>query len=197
MQPFNKITGKVMPLQQANVDTDQIIPKQFLKSIKRTGFGESLFYGWRYHADGTPNGDFVLNDPRHAGADVLVSLTNFGIGSSREHAVWSIQQYGFRAVISPMFGDIFKSNCYQNGLLPIELAPSEVEHIMLQARELAGGFELTIDLQNQVVRGSDGREFKFQIDAFRKQCLLEGLDDIALTQKYEKEIAKYEKEEVL
>lgn len=193
MRSFNTITSTVLPLRRADVDTDQIIPKQFLKSIRLVGFGEFLFYGWRYNLDGTKNGDFVLNQERYVGAKVLVAPANFGIGSSREHAVWSLQQYGFEVIISDGFGDIFKSNCYQNGLLPIELSSGDVECIMRQSEDV-NTYEIRVDLEEQTVHGSDGGRFDFEIDAFRKRCLLDGLDNIALTMQYKKAIEEYEKE---
>ena len=191
MEPFRTHTGKVVPYDMPNVDTDQIIPARFLKKIDRVGFGELLFYGLRYDEDGAPRPDFVLNRPRYAGGTVLVSGPQFGIGSSREHAPWAIQQYGFRAVIAPSFGDIFRNNCYQNGLLPVTLAPSEVEAIIARAQELEG-YELTVDLEAQEVRDSHGLVAAFAIDAFRRENLVRGLDDIGLTLEHAADIDAFE-----
>ncbi|MCD7097685.1 3-isopropylmalate dehydratase small subunit [Stenotrophomonas sp. MMGLT7] len=189
MKPFTTHTGLVCPLDRANVDTDQIIPKQFLKSIKRTGFGPNLFDEWRYLDVGEPgkdngarplNPDFVLNFPRYAGASVLLARENFGCGSSREHAPWALDEYGFRAVIAPSFADIFYNNSFKNGLLPIVLKDEEVDALFAQC-EAAEGYRLTVDLQAQAVTRPDGVQYRFEVDAFRKHCLLNGLDDIGLT----------------
>jgi 3-isopropylmalate/(R)-2-methylmalate dehydratase small subunit len=192
MEPFKQHTGLVAPYDMPNVDTDQIIPAQFLKKIDRVGFGELLFHALRYNKDGSPNKDFVLNDPRYAGGTVLVAGPQFGIGSSREHAPWALQQYGFKAVIAPSFGDIFKSNCYQNGLLPIALPEADVRTIIERAQELKG-YQVTIDLEAQEVRDSAGLAAHFDIDPFRKQNLLKGLDDIGLTLQNADAIAAFEK----
>ena len=189
MKPFTTHTGLVAPLDRANVDTDQIIPKQFLKSIKRSGFGPNLFDQWRYLDVGEPgqdnsvrplNPDFVLNAPRYAGASVLLARENFGCGSSREHAPWALDEYGFRAVIASSFADIFHNNSFKNGLLPIVLAAHEVDALFAQC-EATGGYALTVDLAAQTLIRPDGMQYTFEIDAFRKHCLLHGLDDIGLT----------------
>ena len=189
MKAFTQHTGLVCPLDRANVDTDQIIPKQFLKSIKRTGFGPNLFDEWRYLDVGQPNQDcsqrpvnqdFVLNFPRYQGASVLLARENFGCGSSREHAPWALEEYGFRTIIAPSFADIFFNNSFKNGLLPIVLKEEEVDALFRQA-EATEGYQLTVDLAAQTVTRPDGVQYAFEIDAFRKHCLLNGLDDIGLT----------------
>ncbi len=189
MKPFTQHTGLVAPLDRANVDTDQIIPKQFLKSIKRTGFGQNLFDEWRYLDEGQPgqdaanrpiNPDFVLNLPRYQGASVLLARKNFGCGSSREHAPWALEEYGFRAILAPSFADIFYNNSFKNGLLPIVLSEEDIDTLFAKA-EAQEGYELTIDLAKQVVNCPDGTQYGFEIDEFRKHCLLNGLDDIGLT----------------
>ena len=191
MEPFVNHTGRVVPYDMPNVDTDQIIPARFLKKIDRVGFGELLFYELRYDEDGSPKADFILNQPKYAGGTILVSGPQFGIGSSREHAPWAIQQYGFRAVIAPSFGDIFRSNCYQNGLLPVALSADEVNTITARAQELEG-YELTIDLQAQAVRDNYGLAARFDIDSFRKENLVNGLDDIGLTLQHASDIDAFE-----
>ena len=191
MQPFTKITGIVAPLDRPNVDTDQIIPKQFLKRIERTGFGQFLFFDWRFLPNGTPNPAFELNDPAYQGASVLVAGRNFGSGSSREHAPWALMDYGYRVVIAPSLADIFRNNCLQNGLLPLIVPEDVVSHIMGKAKAKTG-YRLTVDLEAQVLRDTDGFEAPFQIDAFRRQCLLHGLDDIGLTLQHESKIGVYE-----
>ena len=191
MDAFTQHTGKVAPYDMPNVDTDQIIPARFLKKIDRVGFGELLFYELRYGEDGEPNPAFVLNLPRYEGSTVLVSGPQFGIGSSREHAPWALQQYGFRAVIAPSFGDIFRNNCYQNGLLPVQLDPAEVDAITARAQEL-DGYEVTVDLEAQEVRDSHGLTAKFEIDPFRKENLIQGLDDIGLTLQHADDIDAFE-----
>ena len=191
MEPFVNHTGRVVPYDMPNVDTDQIIPARFLKKIDRVGFGELLFYELRYDEDGSPKADFILNQPKYAGGTILVSGPQFGIGSSREHAPWAIQQYGFRAVIAPSFGDIFRSNCYQNGLLPVALSADEVNTITARAQELEG-YELTIDLQTQEVRDNYGLAARFDIDSFRKENLVNGLDDIGLTLQHASDIDAFE-----
>jgi 3-isopropylmalate/(R)-2-methylmalate dehydratase small subunit len=191
MNPFKNFTAQVAPLDRANVDTDQIIPKQFLKAVVRTGLGKGLFFDWRLNPDGKDNPDFVLNRARYKGAGVLVARQNFGSGSSREHAVWALADFGFKAVIAPSFADIFHNNCYKNGLLPIQLKPDEVEHL-IQAASDYESYRLTVDLVNQKVSDDFGWSAHFEIEPFQKKCLLEGLDDIALTLVHEKEIAAYE-----
>ncbi|WP_176154941.1 3-isopropylmalate dehydratase small subunit [Burkholderia vietnamiensis] len=202
MEKFNVHTGVVAPLDRENVDTDAIIPKQFLKSIKRTGFGPNAFDEWRYLDHGEPgqdnskrplNPDFVLNQPRYQGASVLLARKNFGCGSSREHAPWALQQYGFRAIIAPSFADIFFNNCYKNGLLPIVLTERQVDHLFNDTYAF-NGYQLTIDLEAQVVRTGDGREYPFEIAAFRKYCLLNGYDDIGLTLRHADKIRQFEAE---
>lgn len=191
MEAFIKHQGIVSTMDRSNVDTDQIIPKQFLKRIERTGFGEFLFYDWRFHPDESLNVDFELNQPRFANTSVLVARQNFGNGSSREHAVWALAQYGFRCVIAESFADIFYNNCSKNGVLPVVLSDGEVEklHQLVAANE---GYELTIDLEKQSVCGNDF-DASFEIDAYRKQCFLEGLDHIALTLQHEEKISEYER----
>ena len=191
MEPFTIHAGKVVPYDMPNVDTDQIIPARFLKKIDRVGFGELLFYELRYDEDGSPKPGFALNNPRYAGGSVLVSGPQFGIGSSREHAPWAIQQYGFRAVIAPSFGDIFRNNCYQNGLLPVALSTAEVDSIIARAQEIEG-YEVTVDLEAQEVRDAHGLRASFEIDPFRKESLTQGMDDIGLTLRLEDDIAAYE-----
>jgi 3-isopropylmalate/(R)-2-methylmalate dehydratase small subunit len=200
MDKFTTFKGVVCPLERSNVDTDAIIPKQFLKSIQRTGFGPNLFDDWRYLDHGEPgqdcsnrpiNPDFVLNDPRYAGASILLARENFGCGSSREHAPWALQDYGFRVIVAPSFADIFFNNCFKNGLLPIVLDPATTERLFA----LATGIEplqLEVDLEHQVLRLPGGAEIPFEVDAFRKHCLLEGLDDIGLTLQHVDEIRAYE-----
>ena len=189
MKPFTQHSGLVAPLDRANVDTDQIIPKQFLKSIKRTGFGPNLFDEWRYLDEGYPgqdssqrplNPEFVLNQPRYQGASVLLARKNFGCGSSREHAPWALEEYGFRAILAPSFADIFFNNSFKNGLLPIVLEEKYIDVLFVQA-EQNEGYQLTIDLASQTVTRPDGQQYSFEIDEFRKHCLLNGLDDIGLT----------------
>jgi len=200
MKAFTTHTGLVAPLDRANVDTDQIIPKQFLKSIKRTGFGPNLFDEWRYLDVGEPgqdnsvrpvNQDFVLNFPRYAGASVLLARENFGCGSSREHAPWALDEYGFRAVVAPSFADIFYNNSFKNGLLPIVLQDDEVDALFAQC-EATEGYSLTVDLAAQTVTRPDGVSYSFEVDAFRKHCLLDGLDDIGLTLQERDAIAAFE-----
>jgi len=191
MKPFRTHRGLVAPLDRVNVDTDQIIPKQFLKRIERTGFGEFLFYDWRFDAAGKKNADFVLDQPRYKGASILVAEKNFGCGSSREHAVWALMDFGFRAVISSSFADIFANNSTKNGFLTIRLSESEVAELLRRAREVAG-YELTVDLERCEVSDNQGFRAKFPIDEFVRHCLLNGLDDIGLTLQHEQEIAAYE-----
>ena len=191
MEKFTKIKSIVAPLDRANVDTDQIIPKQFLKRVERTGFGEFAFFDWRYLEDGVPNPDFVLNEDRYQGANILVSGRNFGSGSSREHAPWALSEMGFRAIIATSFADIFRSNCMQNGMLPVILSESEVDTIM--ARALRGsGYAVTVDLESQTVTDDQGLSATFEVDPFRKNSLLEGLDDIGITMNLGEAIDSFE-----
>ncbi len=200
MNKFTRLNGLVLPLDRANVDTDAIIPKQFLKSIKRSGFGPNAFDEWRYLDHGEPgmdnskrtiNPDFVLNLPRYQGAQILLARENFGCGSSREHAPWALEDYGFRVIIAPSFADIFYNNCFKNGLLPIRLAADTVD-ALFKAEAANDSFKLDIDLQAQTITLPDGVVYPFEVDAFRKHCLLNGLDDIGLTLQYVDEIAKFE-----
>ncbi|MBX3277063.1 MAG: 3-isopropylmalate dehydratase small subunit [Acidobacteria bacterium] len=191
MKPFIKHEGLVAALDRVNVDTDQIIPKQFLKRIERTGFADCLFFDWRFLADGTPNPEFELNQSRYIGASILLAGANFGCGSSREHAPWALNDYGFRAIIAPSFADIFFNNCFKNGMLPIRLSEVEVRDLFRRVAENEG-YRLTVDLSEQMITGDDGVELHFDIDPFRKQCLLEGLDDIGLTLQVEDRISAYE-----
>ncbi len=191
MQNFTTLTGVVAPLPMINVDTDMIIPKQFLKTIKRTGLGANLFHEMRFDYDGQPIADFVLNRAPYQAAQILVSGANFGCGSSREHAPWALLDYGIRCVMAPSFADIFYNNCFKNGILPIVLAQAVVDRLIQQA-EAQPGVTMTIDLPQQRVVDADGREIPFAVDAFRKHCLLEGLDDIGLTLQQEAAIAAYE-----
>ncbi|MCL6516091.1 3-isopropylmalate dehydratase small subunit [Alicyclobacillus sp.] len=189
MEPFVTLTGVAAPLDRVNVDTDQIIPKQFLKRVERTGFGQFLFYDWRFLPDGKENPEFVLNDPRYRGASILVAGPNFGCGSSREHAAWSLLDYGFRVIIAPSFADIFYNNCFKNGILLVTLPDDAVRSLMDAA---ARGVAVTVDLERQVVETAEGASWGFEIDPFRRRCLLEGLDDIGLTLQHEDAIAAYE-----
>jgi 3-isopropylmalate/(R)-2-methylmalate dehydratase small subunit len=201
MNKFNLHDGLVVPLDRANVDTDAIIPKQFLKSIQRTGFGPNLFDEWRYLDHGEPgrdnsrrplNPDFVLNQPRYTGASILLTRKNFGCGSSREHAPWALDQYGFRAIIAPSYADIFFNNCFKNGLLPIVLTEAQIDHLFDEVRVFPG-FRLVIDLERQLVSTANGSEtFPFDVDTFRKYCLLNGLDDIGLTLQQADKIRAFE-----
>ncbi|HIN15354.1 MAG TPA: 3-isopropylmalate dehydratase small subunit [Dehalococcoidia bacterium] len=191
MEKFTKLQGIVAPLDRANVDTDQIIPKQFLKRIERTGFGEFAFFDWRYLEDGVPNPDFILNQDRYRDASILVGGGNFGSGSSREHAPWALMEMGFRAIIAPSFADIFRNNCMQNGLLPVILNSSEVDTVM--ARALRGsGYSATVDLESQTVTDDQGLDASFEVDPFRKNSLLKGLDDVGITLNYEDSIESFE-----
>ncbi|WP_067099567.1 3-isopropylmalate dehydratase small subunit [Marinomonas atlantica] len=204
MRPFTTHTGIAAPLDLANVDTDMIIPKQFLKSIKRTGFGKNLFDELRYEDEGQPDQectgrplrkDFVLNQDRYQGTSVLLARSNFGCGSSREHAPWALDDFGIRSVIAPSFADIFYNNCFKNGLLPIVLKEEEVDQLFEEV-EANEGYELTVDLENQTVKTPSGTEFSFQVDAFRKHCLLNGLDDIGLTLQQADAIHAYEEKRI-
>lgn len=200
MTPFTRLDGLVVPLDRANVDTDAIIPKQFLKSIKRTGFGDNLFDEWRYLDHGEPgmdcarrplNPEFSLNQARYQGASILLARENFGCGSSREHAVWALDEYGIRCVIAPSFADIFFANCFKSGLLPLRLQ-TEVVDRLFNAVEATPGYRLVVDLSAQTVTTPDGEAFGFEVDPFRKECLLNGWDDIGLTLRHADEIRAYE-----
>ena len=200
MEKFIYLDGLVAPLDRANVDTDAIIPKQFLKSIKRSGFGPNAFDEWRYMDHGEPgmdnskrplNKDFVLNQARYQGAQILLARENFGCGSSREHAPWALEDYGFRVIIAPSFADIFFNNCFKNGLLPIRLAADKVD-ALFKAVEANAGYKLKVDLEQQTITAPDGAVYKFEVDAFRKHCLLNGLDDIGLTLQHVDDIKAFE-----
>lgn len=193
MKPFTIHCGRVAPLDRVNVDTDQIIPKQFLKRIEKTGFGQFLFYDWRFGADGSQKLDFVLHEPRYEGATILVAGKNFGCGSSREHAVWALADFGFRAVISSSFADIFANNSTKNGFLTVRLSDDEVATLMKRAHEI-DGYQLTVDLEKCEVRDAQGFRAKFPVDDFVRHCLLHGLDDIGLTLQHEEEITEYERQ---
>ena len=196
MKPFSRHTGLVAPMDRVNVDTDQMVPKQFLKALTREGFGRVLFYDWRYLEGERPNPDFVLNWPRYQGASVLVARANFGCGSSREHAPWALLDYGFRALIAPSYADIFYNNCFKNGILPIKVSKEDLGKLMDDA-ERGANATITIDLVNQEIHGPDGGTVKFDIDPFRKHCLLNGLDDIGLTLEKRDRIARYEEQTAL
>jgi 3-isopropylmalate/(R)-2-methylmalate dehydratase small subunit len=191
MNRFRIHTGLVAILDRPNVDTDQIIPKQFLKRIERTGFGEFLFYDWRFLPDGQPDNSFPLNDSRYRGASILIAGKNFGCGSSREHAPWSLADYGFRAIIAPSFADIFANNCMKNGLLPVVLAETEVSELMRRAKEIES-YQVTADLEKRTISDTHGFSAAFEIGDFQRYCLLEGFDDIDLTLQHEPEITAYE-----
>jgi 3-isopropylmalate/(R)-2-methylmalate dehydratase small subunit len=201
MEKFTTLMGIVAPMDRSNVDTDAIIPKQFLKSIKRSGFGPNLFDEWRYLDHGEPgmdnskrplNPDFVLNQSRYQGASILIARDNFGCGSSREHAPWALQDYGFRVVIAPSFADIFFNNCFKNGILPIVLDATIVDELF-KAVAAKEGYQLTVNLEKQTITTPEGKSFDFDVDSFRKHCLLNGLDDIGLTLQHEDDIRAYEK----
>ena len=200
MRKFSLLDGVVVPLDRANVDTDAIIPKQFLKSIKRSGFGPNAFDEWRYLDHGEPgmdnskrplNKDFVLNQSRYQSAQILLARENFGCGSSREHAPWALEDYGFRVIIAPSYADIFFNNCFKNGLLPIKLDAAKVDELF-KAVEASAGYKLKVDLEQQSITAPDGTVYKFEVDAFRKHCLLNGLDDIGLTLQHVDEIKTFE-----
>jgi 3-isopropylmalate/(R)-2-methylmalate dehydratase small subunit len=191
MRPFREHTGIVAPLDRSNVDTDQIIPKQFLKRIERTGYGEFLFYDWRYDGEGKPQPKFVLNRPLFAGASILVAGKNFGCGSSREHAAWALADYGIRTVIAPTFADIFSTNAGNNGILLVKLSEEDVQRLLDSARQIPG-YKLHVSLVDKIVRDDHGFSATYPIDDFRRTCLLEGLDEIGLTLKHEGEITAYE-----
>jgi 3-isopropylmalate/(R)-2-methylmalate dehydratase small subunit len=192
MEPFIKHTGLVAPIDRVNVDTDQMVPKQFLKALTRDGFGRILFYDWRYLAGEKPNPDFVLNYPRFEGASVLLAQANFGCGSSREHAPWAILDYGFRAILAPSYADIFYNNCFKNGLLPVTLTNEQIDELFKRT-ESNQGYRVTVDLQQQIVTDDQGQRYSFTIDPFRRDCLLRGLDDIGLTLVHEPDISSFEK----
>jgi 3-isopropylmalate/(R)-2-methylmalate dehydratase small subunit len=191
MNPFTKHTGLVAALDRVNVDTDQIIPKQFLKRVERSGFGQFLFFDWRFLEGSEPNPDFELNQPRFEGATILLAGNNFGCGSSREHAPWALLDYGFRSIIAPSFADIFYNNCLKNGMLPVRLPDAQVEKLF-QECAARPGYTLTVSLEQQTVEHDRGTRFSFEIDAFKRECLLRGLDDIALTLEHERDIRDYE-----
>jgi len=191
MQPFTKLTGLVAPVDRVNVDTDAIIPKQFLKRIERSGFGQFLFFEWRFDEQGNEISSFSLNQPRYQGAEVLISRANFGCGSSREHAPWAILDYGFRVVIAPSFADIFYNNCFKNGILPIKLSEEQVEELF-QRTNASEGYKLTVDLENNRIADDAGLSLSFELGEHRRQFLLQGLDDIGLTLQHADAIAAYE-----
>jgi 3-isopropylmalate/(R)-2-methylmalate dehydratase small subunit len=191
MQPLRVHTGLAVPLKSPNVDTDQIIPKQFLKRVERSGYGKFLFFDWRYLQDGKPNPSFILNEPRYAGATVLIAVRNFGCGSSREHAVWALTDYGFRVVIAPSFADIFANNCMKNGTATIVLSEAQVAELMRRAQEIPN-YQITLDLEKKLVEDANGFSASIEMDEFRRNCLINGLDDIELTLQHEADIAKFE-----
>jgi 3-isopropylmalate/(R)-2-methylmalate dehydratase small subunit len=190
MEPFVKIKGLVATLDRVNVDTDQIIPKQFLKRIERTGYGQFLFYDWRLNEDGSPKPDFELNAPQFKGASILLTRDNFGCGSSREHAPWALLDYGFRSILAPSFADIFYNNCFKNGMLPVRLPQDQISELFEWVGANSGA-QLTVDLESQTLSG-DSMEYPFEVDPFRRDCLLKGLNDIDLTLQYEEQIREYE-----
>jgi 3-isopropylmalate/(R)-2-methylmalate dehydratase small subunit len=192
MEPFVRHAGKVAALPRANVDTDQIIPKQFLKVVERTGLGPALFYDWRYRADGTPNPDFELNRPAARGASILITGANFGCGSSREHAAWALADAGFRTIVAPSFADIFFANCCQNGLLPVRLESREIDELLRRCEAAGGEYSLTVDLEQQSVDDGRGFRARFELDPYRRQMLLRGLDEIGRTLLEEPRIAAFE-----
>lgn len=192
MQAFTKHAGLVLPMDRANVDTDQIIPKQFLKRIERTGFGQFLFFDWRFLDDGSDNPDFELNRPEFAGATILLARRNFGCGSSREHAPWALADYGFRAILAPSFADIFFNNCFKNGLLPIRLDEAVIDDLFRRAASHPG-YQLAVDLEAKTIADAHGLSLSFEVDDFRRHCLLNGLDHIALTLEHEPAITAYER----
>ncbi len=196
MEPFVKLTGLVAPLDRVNVDTDQIIPKQFLKAITREGFGRFLFYDWRYVTGEKPNLEFVLNQPRYEGASILLTRKNFGCGSSREHAPWAVLDYGFRVIIAPSYADIFYNNCFKNGILPITLPDAQIAELFKRT-EQAEGYSLTVNLEDQTIAeasGPDALQIPFTVDPFRRECLLKGLDEIGLSLRFQDQIAAYEQQ---
>jgi 3-isopropylmalate/(R)-2-methylmalate dehydratase small subunit len=191
MEPFKQLTGIVAPVDRVNVDTDAIIPKQFLKRIERSGFGQFLFFEWRFHENGEVNKEFEPNKPRYEGASVLVSRANFGCGSSREHAPWAILDYGYKVIIAPSYADIFYNNCFKNGILPIKLSEEQVEDLF-QRTAKHDGYKLTVDLENKLLTDEHGLSLSFDLDEHRRQFLLQGLDDIGLTLQHEAAITAYE-----
>jgi len=197
MRSFSTHTGLVAPLDRVNVDTDQMVPKQFLKLLTREGYGRFLFYDWRYLEGEKPNPEFVLNRPRYQGASILLTQANFGCGSSREHAAWAVLDYGFRVIIAPSYADIFYNNCFKNGILPVTLAQVEVSELFRRI-ERTPGYRLAVDLETQTVTeagaGEGGLRISFNLDPFRRECLLKGLDDVGLTLRFEDRIAAFEKE---
>jgi 3-isopropylmalate/(R)-2-methylmalate dehydratase small subunit len=192
MKPFTKMTGLVAPMDRVNVDTDQMVPKQFLKLLTREGYGRVLFYDWRYLPGEKPNPDFVLNQPRYKGASVLLARANFGCGSSREHAPWAILDYGFRAILAPSYADIFYNNCFKNGICPVTLPTEQIDELF-QRTAANPGYSVTVDLEQQVVTDDTGLRYPFTLDPFRRECLLKGLDDIGLSLVHEAEISAFEK----
>ncbi|HEV1994721.1 MAG TPA: 3-isopropylmalate dehydratase small subunit [Candidatus Acidoferrum sp.] len=192
MQPFSTHSGLVAPLDRVNVDTDQMVPKQFLKALTRQGFGRILFYDWRYLPGEKPNPDFVLNFPRYKGASVLLARANFGCGSSREHAPWGVREYGFRVIIAPSYADIFYNNCFKNGILPATLSEEQVEELF-QRTESEADYSLTVSLPDQTIRDNQGHAYRFEILPHRKEVLLKGLDEIGITLQHADAIAAYEK----
>jgi len=192
MEPFSVHSGKVMPLDRVNVDTDQIVPKQFIKWITREGYGRVLFYDWRYLPGEKPNPEFVLNFPRYQGASVLLTRANFGCGSSREHAPWAIKDYGFRVILAPSYADIFYNNCFKNGILPATLPNEQIEELFRRA-EGQEGYSLTVDLPNQVITDKSGLRYSFDMAPFRKEVLLKGLDEIGISLQHDADIAAYER----
>lgn len=193
MEAFKKLTGIVAPLDRANIDTDVILPKQFLKRIEKRGYGQYLFYDWRYTDQGEPEPEFLLNQPEYQNAEVLLTRDNFGCGSSREHAPWALEDFGFKSIIAPSFADIFYNNCFKNGILPIMLPSDQVQQLF-EKTEATQGYQLTVDLEEQVIRDSDGLEIPFQVDEYQREMLLEGLDEISATIQYEDDILEFEKE---
>jgi 3-isopropylmalate/(R)-2-methylmalate dehydratase small subunit len=191
MRPIKEVTSVLAPLNRSNVDTDQIIPKQFLKRIERTGFGRFLFYHWRFDDDGVERAEFELNQPEYAESEILISRDNFGCGSSREHAPWALGDYGFRGVLAMSFADIFYNNCFKNGILPIQLAEADIEDLLKKAQEKA--LKITVSLETETVVTEDGDTYSFTVDPYRREMLLNGWDEIALTMQLEDEIAAYEK----
>ncbi|GIN90888.1 3-isopropylmalate dehydratase small subunit [Siminovitchia terrae] len=191
MKPIKEVTSVITPLDRVNVDTDQIIPKQFLKRIERTGFGQYLFYHWRFNDDGTEKADFVLNKPEYKNSEILVARENFGCGSSREHAPWALGDFGFRVVIAASFADIFHNNCFKNGILPIQLKESEINELLQSGKERP--LQITVNLESETVETEDGKTYSFSIDPYRRQMLLNGWDEIALTLQLDDKISAYEK----
>lgn len=194
LQPFIKHTGVVVPLDRINVDTDQMVPKQFCKSISREGYGRILFYDWRYLNGESPNAEFVLNFPRYSGGSILLTRANFGCGSSREHAAWAVLDYGIRVILAPSYADIFYNNCIKNGILPVRLGDAQINELFERVKR-NNGYQLTVDLQELAISDEFGLSLGFEIDGFRRRCLLQGLDEIGLALEHEAEIAAYEKKQ--